>query len=167
MDVRFLSAVAGVALALTIGFSGCTPQTPQAPEPAPTPQMAGADERQALVAQVQAYRRDAENTRALTPERKAELQRLAADIRAWQGRTGRDDPRASQESITARRNDSPGGGGDCEDCPGYSMDGDRICFLESEGECPADDGSDLQIGRVCVYTCLWIGAEAEPARKAP
>jgi hypothetical protein len=58
-----------------------------------------------------------------------------------------------------------GGGGGCEDCPGYRVDGDRICFLEQEGECPVDDGGDLQIGRVCVYTCIWIGAEAEPARK--
>lgn len=155
MDVRFLKAVAVVALAA--GLAGCTPNAPQD----------GDDDREltTLTQRAEAFKREAVQTPALTPTRKAELQQLAADVRAWRGRTNRDDLNVTQDSATARRNDNPGGGGGCEDCPGYRMDGDRICFLEQEGECPADDGSDLQLGRVCVYTCIWIGAEAEPARK--
>lgn len=156
MDVRFPGVF--MAVALTASLMACTPRAPQ-----------GSDaeaERQALTQRAQAYQRDAASAPTLTPARKAELQQLAADVRAWQSKTRRDDLRVTKDSVTAARsNDNPGGGSGCEDCPGYTINGDRICFLESEGECPVDDGSDLQIGRVCVYTCIWIGAEVEPARK--
>jgi len=157
MDVRSLTAVAALALALCL--SACTRKAPDAGNADDT-------QRQALTQRVQAFQRDASATAQLTPARKAELEQLATDVRTWQARTGRNDVRVTKDSIKARRNDNPGGGGDCEDCPGYRVDGDRICFLESEGECPADDGSgDLGFGRVCVYTCIWIGADPEPARK--
>lgn len=155
MDVRFLTAVVAVAVATSV--VGCKPKGPSAAE--------ADSQRMALVQRAEAFKRDAVQKPVLAPARKAELQQLVADVRAWQARTGRSDVRVTPDTVTARRNDNPGGGGDCDDCPGYRVDGDRICFLESEGECPADDGSDLQLGRVCVYTCIWIGAEAAPARK--
>ncbi len=152
MDVRWITAAMVVALATCV--TGCKPK-------------GGDDEsqRQALAQQADAYKRDAAQTPALTPARKAELQKLAANVRAWQARTKRDDLRVTEDSHTAQRINDTGGGGGCEDCPGYRIDGDRICFLEHEGECPADDGSDLQLGRVCVYSCIWIGADPQPARK--
>jgi hypothetical protein len=152
MDVRWIAVA--VVVALATGLTACKPRD-------------GDDEsqRQALAQQAEAYKRDAVQTPVLTPARKAELQTLAANVRAWQARTKRGDLRVAPDSFTAQRMNDGGGGGGCEDCPGYRVDGDRICFLEQEGECPVDDGGDLQIGRVCVYTCIWIGAEAEPARK--
>ena len=156
MDVRWMAAV--VAVALTFGLSGCVPGTPSGSE--------DDSQRQALVQRAQAYQRDAAATPTLTPARKAELQQLASDVRAWQARTKREDMHVTRDSLTTQRINDSGGGGGCESCPGYRLDGDRICFLEEEGECPVDDGSDLQLGRVCVYTCIWIGAGAAPARKA-
>lgn len=157
MDVRIFTAV--VAVALATGLAACTPPSPQGGDTAEA-------ERTALVQRAEGFRRDAQSIPALTPARKAELQQLAGDVRAWQARTKRDDVRVTQESATAaRQNNSPGGGDGCDDCPGYTINGDRICFLESEGECPVDDGDGLGLGRTCVYTCIWIGAEAQPARK--
>ncbi|MET3930715.1 hypothetical protein ABIE51_002602 [Lysobacter sp. OAE881] len=154
MDVRTFTAVAAVAIVLCL--PACNRKAPDS----------GTDtQQQALVQRTQAFKRDAAASPQLTQARKAELERLATDVRAWQARTGRNDVRVTKDSVKTRRNDSPGGGSGCEDCPGYRVDGDRICFLESEGECPVDDGSDLQFGRVCVYTCIWIGAYPEPARK--
>ena len=153
MDVRWIAAVAIVAVATCM--TGCKPRGGDAES-----------QRQTLAQQAETYKRDAVQTPMLTPARKLELQQLAANVRAWQARTKRDDLRVTQDSVTAQRsNDGGGGGGGCDDCPGYRVDGDRICFLEQEGECPADDGGDLQLGRVCVYTCIWIGADPEPARK--
>ncbi|MDI9239545.1 hypothetical protein QLQ15_11585 [Lysobacter sp. LF1] len=146
--------VAGMAC-----VTGCAPKAPQGSD--------ADSERQALVQRAQAFKRDAASTPALTPARKTELQQLASDVRAWQARTKREDVHVTRDSLTTKRINDSGGGGGCESCPGYRLDGDRICFLEEEGECPVDDGSDLQLGRVCVYSCIWIGAEAEPARKAP
>ena len=156
MDVRSLTAV--IVVGLAISLSACTRKAPDAGNADDT-------QRQALTQRVQAFQRDAAATPQLTPARKAELEQLATEVRAWQARTGRGDVRVTKDSIKARRNDNPGGGSGCEDCPGYRVDGDRICFLESEGECPVDDGDGLGFGRVCVYTCIWIGAEAEPAGK--
>lgn len=132
----------------------------------PAEQPAG-DERQALEQRALALRDEAVRDDTPTPARKAELQQLAADVRAWQARTGQDDLRVTEESVpTARRANDGGGGTDCGDCPGYQLDGDQICFLESEGECPVDDGSDLTIGKICVYTCIWIGSRAEPSMRS-
>lgn len=154
MDRRFVTVV--VAAVLALGMTGCKPKAPQGdPE----------TERRALAERAETYKRDAVQTLTLTPARKTELQQLASDVRAWQKRTNRNDLHVTEDSVTAQRINDSGGGGGCEDCPGYRVDGDRICFLEHEGECPADDGSDLQIGRVCVYTCIWIGSEVEPMRK--
>ena len=166
MDVRTLTVV-GV-MAMTLAIAGLTACTPRAPQEAGTGTTADA-ERTAHVQRAEAFRRDAKNIPALTPDRKVELQQLATDVRAWQARTNREDVRVTRDSINAaRRNDSPGGGDDgCDDCPGYTLDGDKLCFLEDEGECPAGSGQDLDFGRMCVYTCIWIGAEAEPAGKAP
>jgi len=156
MDVRSLTAV--VVVALAIGLCGCNRKAPDTGNADDT-------QRQALTQRVQAFQRDATAAPQLTPARKGELEQLATEVRAWQAKTGRNDVRVTKDSIKARRNDNPGGGSGCEDCPGYRVDGDRICFLESEGECPADDGDGLGFGRVCVYTCIWIGADPEPARK--
>lgn len=153
MDGRLLAAV--LIVACVTGLAGCKPGQ-------------GGDaerQRQALTQRVEGYKRDAVQSPVLTPARKAELQQLATEVRAWQAKTGRNDVRVTKDNFTAARMNDGGGAGGCEDCPGYRVDGDRICFLEIEGECPVDDGGDLQLGRVCVYTCIWIGSEVEPARK--
>ena len=147
-------------LALTIAAVGLGCRTATPPDGP-----AGA-ERQALEQRVRALRDEAKQGGTPTPARKAEAQQLAADVRGWQARTGRDDLRVTEESVTtARRADDGGGGGDCEDCIGYLLDGDRICFLERK-ECPTnEDDDELIIGTICVYTCLWIGSGAEPAMR--
>lgn len=155
MNMRVMVAVA-VAIWTAACLAGCAPMHSR-------DGMDADGERDALLQRAQAYRRDAASTPMLAPARKAELQQLATDIRAWQSRTGQDAPRVTQESFTARMNDS-GGGESCASCPGYRLDGDNICFLEEEGECPVEDDSDLQIGRVCVYTCIWIGSGPQPGR---
>jgi hypothetical protein len=154
MDMRWRAAIAVAMWAALL--AGCTPMHSRATDDKVA--------RQDLLQRLQAYRRDAASTPMLEPARKVELQQLATDIRAWQARTGQDAPRVTQESFSARMGNGGGGAG-CESCPGYRLDGDNMCFLEEEGECPVDDGSDLQIGRVCVYTCIWIGSSLQPGRK--
>ena len=143
-----------LVLAMASLAPGCRTAAPDGPAEA---------ERHALEQRAVALRDAVKRDGRSTPERQAEFRQLAAEVRAWQAGSGRDDLRVTEESrrATARRNDG-GGGLECDDCPGYTLDGDRICFLESQGECPVDDGSDLIIGPVCVYTCLWIGSGAEP-----
>lgn len=108
-------------------------------------------------------------TDTLRPELRAEFETLVADVEEWRARTGRPDIRTGTDSIRgpateAVARDDGGGGGDdsCASCPGYRLDGDRICFLEEEGSCP-DPEDEIFAGRVCVYQCIWIGSGAEPA----
>lgn len=122
-------------------------------------------ERDALVQRTQDLKGRVTVAQALTPELKAELERLVAEVRRWQEATGRDDIRVAGDSANpgriARESKTGGGGSDCADCPGYTVEPDRVCFLESEGECPEDEGDDLTLGRACVYTCIWIGSRVE------
>lgn len=102
-------------------------------------------------------------------ELRAEFDELTEDARAWAARTGRTDVRTSTDSTraggTAAAARDDGGGGDrgCASCPGYRLDGDRICFLNYEGPCPEPD-EELEIGPICVYDCIWIGSGPEPER---
>jgi len=129
----------------------------------PAHQTPGA-ERQALEHRARALRDEAMRDGTTTAVRKAEFQQLAADVRAWQARTGQDDLRVTEESVTtARRANDGGTSGDCEDCPGYQLEADRICLLMDEGECLLEDGADLTIGKIYVYTCIWIGSRAAPS----
>ena len=146
-----------LALAMASLVAGCATSAPPG---------ANADTQlDALVQRARTYKGDAEKAPdSLSPKRKAELQQLASDVRAWQARTGRNDIRVTDERKTmARRNDG-GGAGDCDaDCPLYSLFDDSICFLE-KSECPTDDGGDgdLTIGTICVYSCISIASEAAP-----
>ena len=128
-------------------------------------------ELQALQQRAGMYRADAERTPdTLSPERKADLQQLASDVRAWQSRTGRDDITVTDTRKTVARRAYDGEGpGNCDsDCPAYTLDGDSICFLE-KSECPTGGSPDdeLQIGTICVYSCINIGSQVTPDRQGP
>ena len=105
-------------------------------------------------------------------ELQAEFQGLVADVEEWRARTGRSEIRVTTDSTrgpetgTAAPRDDGGGGDDsCASCPGYTVEPDRICFLEEEGACP-DPDDEVFAGRICVYQCLWIGSRSEPGREA-
>lgn len=91
---------------------------------------------------------------------RSQLSALARDVRTWQARTGGTEIQVTTESVVvgSKSRDSSDGGGDDEDCPqcsGFTLSGDKICFLSSEGDC-FDVGDDY-VGRVCVYECISIG----------
>lgn len=127
------------------------------------------DEAKDLTARAETLRDDMQAKSKSEAEIAAEFKALAADVSAWSKRTGGKDVGVIEgENITIAR-DNGGGGGDsgCDPCPGYTISGDNVCLLETEGECPVPDPeADLDFGRICVYTCIWIGAAAEPARNA-
>ena len=100
-----------------------------------------------------------------TPAQQGKHRQLVSDIQAWQQRTGSYELQVTQASETIARRADGGGSGGCEPCPGYRLDGDNVCFLESE-ECPLDEGGgddELTFGTVCVYSCIWIGSGAAAA----
>jgi hypothetical protein len=146
----WLLALAAATLAL-----GCATPAPPGAEADP--------QRDALLQRVRSYKSDAEKAPdRWSPERKAELQQLANDARAWQARTGRNDVRVTGRRVTAaRRANDDGGTADCDaDCPVYTLEGDTICFLESS-ECSS---APETYGTICVYTCISIGSEVSPDR---
>jgi hypothetical protein len=104
-------------------------------------------------------------------ELRADFDELAEDARAWAARTGRTDIRTGTDSTRATgtaavaRDDGGGGDRDCASCPGYSLEGDKICFLTEEGPCPepAEEG-EFEIGPLCAYYCIWIGSGPAPQR---
>jgi hypothetical protein len=115
-------------------------------------------QRDALVQRAQAYQRDARQAPdRLPPERKAELQQLATDIRAWQAWTGRDDIAVTnQRQVTARRAKEGDGSGNCaNDCPVYTFKNDEICFLQGS-ECSSDPEFH---GTICIYSCISIRSD--------
>jgi hypothetical protein len=118
----------------------------------------------AMVQRARAYKADAAKAPdSLSPERKAELQQLASDARAWQAGTGRNDIRVTDKRVTTARRADDGGGdtGNCDaNCPSYSLSGDSICFLE-KSECPTDEGDegDLTFGTICIYSCISMSSE--------
>ena len=118
-----------------------------------------------LVQRARIYEGDAEKApNSLSPERRAELQQLAKDVRAWQARTGRNDIRVTDRRETmARRANDGGGTGNCDmDCPVYQLVDDSICFLE-RSECPIDgDDDDLTIGTICIYSCISFASQVAP-----
>ena len=149
----WLLALATATLAL-----GCA--TPAPPEGNADAQL---DE---LVQRARIHQGDAEKAPdSLSPDRRAELQQLADDVRAWQTRTGRDDIRVTDKRETmARRADDGGGAGNCDaDCPVYHLGDDSICFLE-QSECPmdADDDEELTIGTICLYSCISFASQVAP-----
>lgn len=118
-------------------------------------------QRDALVQRARLYQVDAKQApESLSPERKAELQELAADIRAWQGRTGRNDINVTDKrATTARRANDTGGAGNCDnDCPVYTFEHDTICFLKGS-ECSSDPEFH---GTICIYTCISIASQVPP-----
>lgn len=127
----------------------------------------GNAELDALVKRARIYEGDAKRAPdRLSPERKAELQQLARDVRAWQSRTGRNDIRVTDKRQTMARANDGGGAGNCDaDCPVYMLMDDSICFFE-KSECPtnSDDDDELTIGTICVYSCISIASEVSPGR---
>ena len=145
-----------VVLATATLFLGCA--TSSSPENDADAQL------DAMVAQARTYQGDAEKTPdRLSPERKAELQQLASDARAWQARTGRNDIRVTDKRVAAaRRANDTGGAGNCDaDCPVYTLDGDTICFLE-KSECSSNPED---YGTICVYSCISMASEISPERR--
>jgi len=122
-------------------------------------------QRDALVQRAQAYQRDARQAPdRMSPERKAELQQLATDVRAWQAWTGRDDIAVTnQRKATARRANDGGSENCANDCPVYTFQNDEICFLQGS-ECSSDPESH---GTICIYSCISIRSDIAAGLKAP
>jgi hypothetical protein len=117
----------------------------------------------AMLERARIYKGEAEKAPdSVSPERKAGLQQLANDARAWQARTGRNDIRVTDRRLpaTRRANDS-GDAGNCDaDCPVYTLEGDTICFLE-KSECSSNPED---YGTICVYSCISMASETAPER---
>ena len=117
----------------------------------------------AMLERARIYKGEAEKAPdSLSPERKAGLQQLANDARAWQARTGRTDIRVTDRRLPAiRRANDSGDAGNCDaDCPVYTLEGDTICFLE-KSECSS---SPEDYGTICVYSCISMASEITPER---
>ena len=98
----------------------------------------------------------------LSPQRKAELQQLANDARAWHARTGKNDILVTDKRVpAARRANDSGDAGNCDsDCPVYTLEGDTICFLE-KSECSSNPED---YGTICVYSCISMANQIAPER---
>ena len=127
------------------------------------PSVGDADaQRDALARRARSYKAEAERVPdSLPPGRKAELEQLADDVRAWQARTGKNDIRVTEDRVTQARRANDSGTDDCNiDCPRYELDGDKICFLV-KSECSS---APETYGTLCIYSCISMASTVAPER---
>lgn len=130
-----------VALCLAACSSSPPPQDPAPPDPELT----------ALKERAEALKSRAMQ-QAPTADLVPEAQRLAKDVSAWQGRTGRNDVRVEDKKTSVTK-ETGGGGDDCPPCPPLDTSGiakGEICYLA------ADLGCLEHIKTICLYTCIVI-----------
>lgn len=167
-----------IAGALAISLGGCSDEQPSEPPMTVRAQMsartagisrAEADKELALLMErTEKLKAQVVKAGKMSPDLRREVEVLAKDIASWQARTGRKDISAVKTTHTmSRKND--GGGPSCGECPGYTLEGDEICFLlDDQGCVPSEPDDDLIIGPVCVYLCITMvkATSAEVGRHA-
>jgi hypothetical protein len=150
-----------VAGALAVSLVGCSDQ--------PSSLAMDDAEREQLVQRTLALKDQVAAAGRMTPDQRREFSVLRQDVITWQARTGRADLAVSTSTPArdGRLAAVPVGGGSdtCKPCPGYYVQGDRVCFLVGEGPCP-DPDEDIGL-QTCVYSCIYIGSLKPIKPKVP
>ncbi|MBC7843345.1 MAG: hypothetical protein H7099_13575 [Gemmatimonadaceae bacterium] len=150
---------------LAVGAAACT-------ELASSPQTETA-EMHALQARAMELQRGIAETKSLSPETRAALRQLTAEIRDWNARTGHDDiavsttrmagaATAPAHGLSAAVAVVPSGPAPCTPCQLVTTSGNRICFLVDGDECDVLRGLTLH---TCVYVCITVSPGNPPIRR--
>jgi hypothetical protein len=157
-----LKRLAQIALLATAPLTGCADRVA-------LPVTADA-ERSELTARTLALQASVADGGALTTAQQRALNALAADIRSWQSRTGRNDiavsttqprPIGPAGAVALLEKAPPSGPSGCTPCPAVTASGGKICFLVEAGSC--NNSTDIRL-HVCVYTCITLDPGAVPSR---